>query len=1814
MAAEKVELAEAYVSIIPTLQGVSGNIQGQLERGLAAPAQRAGAAAGTSALKGMSQTMTRGTAKLGKDIGLDFVKSMNIAGYLDKEETGVRKVATKMGRSFVDGFRSAEAAASGFTGTIGTVGGQVRVLADRAAQPGLNFVSGFRDASAAASSFSGHMGSLGGVASRAYTAAARPAQNFISGFREADAASSALTGRMGTLGGAAQRAYSTAARPVQNFISGFRDADAAGSALTGRMGTVGGAAQRLTSQASGLAGRIAQPVRNLVSGFRDADSAASDTTGRMGTLGGVLSRAGGSISTYGGQVRAAFGGIGDRIGDATLKVGEFGLKAGAVLGGVGAVIAGMALTGGINRALAIENSEAKLIGLGHSAQTVEGIMDNALASVKGTSFGLGEAASTAAGAVAAGIQPGQELEGVLKTVANSAAIAGTDMTSMGTIFNKVAATGKIQGDEILQLSEAGIPVLAFLSKELGKTSAEVSEMASKGEIDFATFERAMKTGVGTAAEEMGKTTSGSFANLKAAMGRLGAEAVTPLLPLVTELFGKLTAGADWLAKYVGPAFTEIAGGIRAFGAAWSAANGDVTSIGFAGAMERLANAGIWAKDAVTDFVQSIPTPVFAAIGGAVGLLAARFGGAALATQQITGRFAFLTPLVQRLGGALKFLGGPWGLLIGLITSAVSQSQPLQDMLLGIGRQFLDAGRALYEGLVPAFTELMQNSGPALTDFFGQLVGAVGGLLEAVLPLVSQLLAGLLPVVIELVTSALPPLIGIISTLAGAFMAALPSIVSIATTVLQVLTPALEWVIGAVSAVLDVLGGPLGTVAGIAVGAFVAMQVGLWLLSGAITAVTVASGILAGVWAVMTSPITLIVAGIALLVGGLILAYNKIGWFKTAVDATWAGIVTAAQWLWGALQTVLGAIGTAFAWLYTNAIAPTFAWIQAAAAGVVTWFQTTLVPFFQAALAAVGAVFTWLYQAIILPVWGFIQAAIGVAATVINAVLTGIMWVVQNVLAPVFTWFYNVIIAPIWNLIRWAIEVVATIIINIFQAIGAVVTKILAPAFTYFYYSVIVPVWNGIRNAIATAWNFISGIFWTAVNFVRGALATAFTWFRDSVITPVWNFIQSKINAVVSFIRNTILQPLINWVTGYLMQQWTYFKIGLGLIWDNISSKINAVVNWVRTRILQPLINWVSGTFLTAWRGFRDLLGGIWDNVSDKIRGTVDFIRDRILAPVGDYVKTTFVDAWTKAKDLISKAWEGLQDAVKKPIKFVVDTVINKGFIDNFNKINDFWDGKDIPKLNLGFRHGGYTGRGGKWEPAGIVHKGEGVIKQESTDRLLASHGMGALNYLNETGDLVGAAAMGRKGAASGREHEHAAGPGTNVGGGYASFSNKLQHDVYRERRLSVHNAGTAARYQLEKATNSWNGLAGVELNYNGAGPRVNARSGNMGAWWAGYYDNHQIRLNDPGANGLSGSDLMILTAHEIGHALGLTHRHRAEGGDNANSIMNYDKMYGKSGPTSADQKSLQAIYPGKPGQKFAEVGDNGEGGGIIGWLVDRFVDPVLKLIDEQKRAFGDKNSFAEMPFGIASKAVGNIRDWVVEKFGGGEDPGGEGVERWRDTVKRALKHTGVPDSDPYVEAWLRQIQTESGGNPKAIQQVVDVNTGGNEAAGLVQVTKGTWDAYRDKSLPDDRFNAFANLVAGINWSKAAYGIEGMLNVIGHGHGYSGGGLVSGDDEFSRLISANYTPEELKPLLFDGGGWLHNTGAAQVVAHRTRQPDAVLPMNRWRDLHDTAESVRNGQTGRGDTYVTVQERPERSIENMARRMSEALADELRTVGA
>ena len=241
---------------------------------------------------------------------------------------------------------------------------------------------------------------------------------------------------------------------------------------------------------------------------------------------------------------AAAGAVGAKALGGALTLGV------AAVGSAAAATLGTALSKGFDRLKSIDDAKFKLKALGNSAADVQDIMDSALASVKGTAFGLGDAATIAASAVAAGVKPGQELTAYLKLTADAAAVAGTSLSDMGMIINQVRTSGSAYTEDLNQLAGRGIPIYQWLGDEAGVAASEVKKLAADGKISSEMLERAISKNIGGAAKTMGQSFSGAVENAQAALGRLGEALLKPAFAAAPGGISAITSALDGLTNWV----------------------------------------------------------------------------------------------------------------------------------------------------------------------------------------------------------------------------------------------------------------------------------------------------------------------------------------------------------------------------------------------------------------------------------------------------------------------------------------------------------------------------------------------------------------------------------------------------------------------------------------------------------------------------------------------------------------------------------------------------------------------------------------------------------------------------------------------------------------------------------------------------------------------------------------------------------------------------------------------------------------------------------------------------------------------------------------------------------------------------------------------------------------------------------------------------------------------------------------------------------------------------------------------------------------
>ncbi|MFR0533214.1 tape measure protein [Limosilactobacillus reuteri] len=227
-----------------------------------------------------------------------------------------------------------------------------------------------------------------------------------------------------------------------------------------------------------------------------------------------------------------------------------------------------------------------------------------------------------------------------------------------------------------------------------------------------------------------------------------------------------------------------------------------------------------------------------------------------------------------------------------------------------------------------------------------------------------------------------------------------------------------------------------------------------------------------------------------------------------------------------------------------------------------------------------------------------------------------------------------------------------------------------------------------------------------------------------------------------------------------------------------------------------------------------------------------------------------------------------------------------------------------------------------------------------------------------------------------------------------------------------------------------------------------------------------------------------------------------------------------------------------------------KGAADAGDFIDKVIEhPVQALEDVFKKFIKVStpikfatNLITSVPAYVAKQA-GN---WIKKQFEELADPGGSGVERWRPYVIKALAMLHLSSS--LVGKVLRQIQTESGGNPKAMGGTDGLADG--HAMGLMQVKPGTFAANK---LPGhgNIWNGFDNLLAGLNYARKRYGDS--LSFLGQGHGYANGGRID-TEQFIRIAEQN-KPEYVIPTDINKRSRAYQLLGEVIARFRGEEPNA-----------------------------------------------------------
>lgn len=186
-------------------------------------------------------------------------------------------------------------------------------------------------------------------------------------------------------------------------------------------------------------------------------------------------------------------------------------------------------------------------------------------------------------------------------------------------------------------------------------------------------------------------------------------------------------------------------------------------------------------------------------------------------------------------------------------------------------------------------------------------------------------------------------------------------------------------------------------------------------------------------------------------------------------------------------------------------------------------------------------------------------------------------------------------------------------------------------------------------------------------------------------------------------------------------------------------------------------------------------------------------------------------------------------------------------------------------------------------------------------------------------------------------------------------------------------------------------------------------------------------------------------------------------------------------------------------------------GNIDIWdYVDNAAGLVSAVTNKYVNYNGIKGAALNIGKGMVTTIGNEMTQWVknlFDEFGAlsleNYNPSA-GVEQWRSTVIRALKME-KQYSDANVARTLYQMQTESGGNPKAINLWDSNAKKGTPSKGLMQVIDSTFKAYARPGYNKNIYDPLSNILASIRYAVARYG---SLAKAYRGVGYANGGIAT----------------------------------------------------------------------------------------------------------
>lgn len=939
-------------------------------------------------------------------------------------------------------------------------------------------------------------------------------------------------------------------------------------------------------------------------------------------------------------------------------------------------VGGLTAKLGFDRLVGLDTAQAKLKGLGYTTKEVGDISDDVTEAIDGGMTTMAEGTDVAAGAMAAGVEQGDELQRYIKLVGDAAAGSGRPVSDMAQIFNRVQGNGKIVTNELNQMEYAMPGFKKALEENVGSSGDEFDKMVTAGEVSSEDFLNTMESFAGGMASAYSESWSGMLQNTKAYIGQIGEsllggafEQAKGSLHEFEDILSSDAAKqwAEQTGQKIAETFTTIGNQIKGVINWWNGLDDSTQQT--LGTLAKYAGIVLVAVGPLLTIFGKL-TGLIGGMFGTFGKLAGGITKIAFAAKDAGSLMGGLTAVFPKLGAALSVLTGPIGITVGIIAAlgaafvvAYKKSETFRNIV-----------NSAFEGIKNVISTVWNSVlKPVLT--------ALGSIFQEVWGQISNAATQILPSLQVIFTTVFDAISNKVNFFVNIFKMGFTAISSVVSYVMPgikaVIQNVFDGIKNIITGAVDVILGIVKTFVGLFSGNFKLMWSGIkQMFSGAISVV--------------------------------------VGLIQTSFVGT---IISFISGMWGKIQQILMAMWNGIKFIFTS--------IGNFMKNIWKSSSTAVVNFAKGLWTGTKNVFTSMRNGI----QSIFNSVKNFLTNIWNAIKNTVIKIVKtwwsnlknnlNTLKNGITSIFNAVknfIVKVWNTIKnTVIKLVKTWwqgIKNIFNALKSGTVSIFNSVKKF-----IVNTWDTIKNRVVnfvkTLWNGVKNTF----NSLKSGVSSIFNGVKNTII-KIWSTIKSKVQGFVNGMKDGVvgtLGKMRDTVEGIVDKIKGFFTGMVEGVVDGLNKLIDGV-NWVGDKLGMGKIDPIklsTGTEHTETRNLitngkvnQDTLATVGDK--GKGNGPGGFRNEMIRYPNGKMFMTPGRDStaylpkgssvyngmqthamlngmpafangtwWDKTKDFASGAFNKAKDAVGKSKDWLAD------------KVGDVWDwvskpGKLVDKVIKAF--------------------------------------------------------------------------------------------------------------------------------------------------------------------------------------------------------------------------------------------------------------------------------------------------------------------------------------------------------------------------------------------------------------------------------------------------------------------------------------------------------------------------------------------------